>query len=215
MTEYFDLDYVAEQMGEPITGIVHIGAHYAEEAAEYHERGIPAIWFEAHPSYAQKMFENLAQFPNQLGFEALLSDVTGETVDFWTTADEYASSMLKPAYHQIQNPHAYVNGKIRLGTIRYDEAMNTIREQHRVTRKFDYNVLLLDVQGAELKVWNGMGEYRSGFKAIISEYSTVEFYEGVPQLEDLDRAYEGFVRVYPDKPIIHGDALYVRQDSAR
>lgn len=211
MAEYFSLNYAEEQMGETITGIVHIGAHYAEEAAEYESCGIPALWVEAHPIYATKMLENLAQYDTQYGIEALLSDVDDEEVDFWITADEFASSMLKPAYHQIQNPHALISDKIRLKTQRFETMWWRNDLELKIGDPTIYNLLVLDVQGAETKVWNGMGEFQNQFKAIISEYSTVEFYEGVPQLEDLDRIYEGFTRVFPDESLIHGDALYIRR----
>ncbi len=218
--EDFDLNYVEEQMGKPVTGIVHIGAHYGEEAAEYdaHKPGMPVIWFEAHPDYATKLHDHLEQFPNQHGFEACLSDVSGQTVEFHITADEYASSMLKPAYHQVQNPHAYETGTIQLVTERFEDwtkKLNPPSSDATNPKPPDvFNFLTLDVQGAELKVWGGMSAgNRKQFDAIASEYSTVEFYEGVPHIAELDDAYEGFERVYPlgDDVRIHGNGLWVRR----
>lgn len=210
--EFFSLNYVAEQMGKPITGIVHIGGHYAEEAPDYHARDIYGLWFEAHPEYFQKMQANTDQYSTQQSVNALLSDADDEVVTFYITADEFASSMLKPAQHQVQNPHAYLSDEITLVTHRFDSLMGS-DGQNFSWLAANYNLLVLDVQGAELKVWNGMGEYQKCFKAIVSEYSTVEFYEGVPRIEDLDRAYEGFERVYPEpgQELIHGDGLWVRR----
>jgi hypothetical protein len=208
MPEYFSLGYVEDQMGEAIRGVIHIGAHHAEERDDYHTYGLPVYWVEGHPEYAKVMFENLKGYPEQLGAQLLLSDVDDEEVDFWITADEYASSMLKPALHQEQNPHAYTTGSIKLNTTRFDTFVRDCGVAHFMGQ---YNLLVLDVQGAETKVWKGMGIWQDQFKAIISEYSTVEFYEGVPRLEELDATYEGFTRVYPDEPLMHGDALYVRK----
>lgn len=213
MPEFFSFDYVKEQFPGEITGVVHIGAHYAEEAWEYDALGWKALWFEAHPEYAKKMRENLNYYKDQYGFEVCLSDTDGEQVEFWTTADEYASSMLKPKLHQQQNPHAFINGKIELTTIRFDTLWNTFGALHPEIPLSDYNLLVLDVQGAETKVFKGMGNYIKNFKGIISEYSTVEFYEDVPQLTDLDQLYGefDFVRVFPqqDQILWHADALYV------
>lgn len=213
MPEYFSFDYIKEQVGKPITGVIHIGAHYAEEAWEYNELGWKAIWFEAHPDYVVKMKENLAQYPGQEGYQACLSDVDGEEVEFWITRDEYASSMLKPEWHQIQNPHAKITGTIKLITDRFDNLWTV--EYEGAYGLSEYNLLVLDVQGAEYKVFQGMGDYADNFDGIISEYSTVEFYKDVPRLTDLDKLYgdKGFKRVFPDdtNTLVHGDALYVRK----
>lgn len=210
--EYFSFEYLVQQLGAPVVGIVHVGAHYGEEAPDYHARGVRGLWVEAHPEYAKMMFANLDQYDTQEGIQALFSDTDGDEVDFWITADEFASSMLKPALHQIQNPHAYTTGSIKLRTQRFDTYMDT-SDWGAHLNWGEYNVLVLDVQGAELKVWNGMGDYQECFEAIISEYSTVEFYEGVPRLTDLEQAYEGFDRVYPElgQELWHGDALFIRR----
>ena len=209
MSEYFDLSYIEEQMGEKITGVIHVGAHYAEEAEEYASLKVPVVWFEGHPTYAAEMMQRLKKYDNQIGVPILLSNKDDETVDFWITADEYASSMLKPSYHQIQNPHAKIVDRIWLKARRFD-AVWPIMDLDIL----NYNLLVLDVQGAEARVWEGMSDLTSGFKAIVSEYSTVEFYEGVPKLSDLDLMYDGFERIDP-KPgteHIHADALYVRKE---
>ena len=210
MPEYFDFDYLKEQVQVPIKGVVHIGAHYAEEAWEYNREGWQALWFEAHPDYVSNMFSNLDNYANQFGYNLCLSDVDEEEVTFWTTKDEYASSMLKPAWHQIQNPHAYINGSIQLQTTRFD----TWADSQEIDLSL-YNLLVLDVQGSEDKVFRGMGDHVDKFDGLISEYSTVEFYENVPRLIDLDKLYgdKGFNRVYPDESntLAHGDALYIRK----
>lgn len=209
MPEY--LDYI-KTVNKPIKGIIHIGAHYAEEAQYYQNNyGVPVLWFEAHPVYAQKMRANIARFNNQKGFEACLSNVDNSTVEFWITKDEYASSMLKPAFHQIQNPHALISDKIQLTTKRFD---TFVKEQLKDVDMTQFNVLILDVQGSEKMVWEGIGDYQNQFDIIISEYSTVEFYENVPRLSELDVAYKNFKRIFPEPHAqniaIHGDALYLR-----
>lgn len=208
MPEYFGFDYLQEQFEVPIRGVVHIGAHYAEEAWEYDELGWPAIWFEAHPIFAKGMYKNLEQYDGQKGYEVCLSDKDNDTVIFWTTTDEYASSMLKPKLHQEYNPHALINGSIKLKTTRFD----TWAKRHDIDWS-RFNLLVLDVQGSEDRVFVGMGQHINNFDGIISEYSTVEYYEGVPKIDDLDRLYKDFERVYPDERLMqpHGDALYIRK----
>lgn len=212
MGEFFSLDYV-QDVGGKIKGIMHIGAHHAEEADEYKNYAEKVVWFEAHPAYARQMQARLESFQNQIGFTALLSDVSGEKVDFWITADEFASSVLKPAYHQIQNPHAPITDKITLETEKFNLLWPLLEAAYDVDI-VDYNMLVLDTQGSELKVLKGMGDYVSAFSIIQAEYSTVEFYEDGPRLEDIDAYLKeyGFTRVFPRNghELIHGDALYVK-----
>ena len=212
MGEFFSLDYVKD-VGGQIDGIMHIGAHYAEEADDYKNHTKKVVWFEAHPAYARQMQARLENFQDQIGFTALLSDVSAEKVDFWITADEFASSVLKPAYHQVQNPHAPITDKITLETERFDILWPVLAVAYGLDLA-DYNMLVLDTQGSELKVLRGMGDFVSNFSIIQAEYSTVEFYEDGPRLQDIDSYLEGFnfSRVFPTSrnELIHGDALYVK-----
>ena len=211
MNEYFTLDYVIEQGVTP-RGIIHIGAHTGEEAGYYRQYvGEAVAWIEAHPEYAAKLRDNPAR-GGQLWHQACVSDRTGETVDFYVTADEWASSMLKPEIHQDMHPWALVTDKIQVETITYADLLASLSPEERQVHD-SANVLVLDTQGAELMVMNGMGERLFEFEAIATEYSTVEFYEGVPRLEDLDAKLAGtFRRVYPneEQTQIHADALYLR-----
>jgi len=213
MNEFFGLDLLLDEGVDPV-GIVHIGAHYGQEAAHYRQYvGEKVAWVEAHPDYFAKLCDN-PELGGQRALNACISNVTGETVDFYITKDEFASSMLKPEFHQIQNPHAPVTGTIKVETITYEDFLGTISNEDYALF-MEANVLVLDVQGAEMMALEGMGYAGlAQFDAVTTEYSTVEFYEGGPRLGDLDRFLEaqGFDRVFPndDQVIIHADALYVR-----
>lgn len=209
MNEFFGLDAVVTHGVIP-WGILHIGAHYGEEAGHYNEYvGDRVVWLEAHPDYMEPLrshVEGLGQVCDQV----CLSNEEGEA-EFFVTKDEYASSLLKPAYHQVQNPHAPVVGTIKVKKTTYDKYFDSLSPEGKALHRA-CNVLVLDVQGAELQVLEGMSEL--WFDAIATEYSTVEFYEGGPRLGDLD-AFLGskYRRVIPegDATQIHADALYVRK----
>lgn len=209
--ELFNIDFVQQQMSEPIKGIIHIGAHHAQETQDYVPLGVPVLWFEGYPQFAKWMFRRIESINNHHGFVALLSDKDNEEVDFWITADDYASSIFKPELHQELQPQAQITKVERLTTTRFD----TYCKDHLEGRfNFeDFNLLVLDVQGAEKVVWDGMGKYRKYFKAIISEYSTIEYYRDGPRIEDLDMSFGayGFVRVYPSKgqETPHGDGIWI------
>lgn len=211
MNEFFGLELLVQNGVNP-RGITHIGAHYGQEASHYrHYVGENVVWVEAHPSYFAKLSDN-PDLGQQVALNACVSNVTGQQVDFYITKDEYASSLLKPEYHQIQNPHAPITGTIKVNTITYGDLLDACPENTR-SMLLASNVLVLDVQGAEMMVLEGMGDLGQ-FDAVATEYSTVEFYEGGPRLEDLDEflGAAGFKRVFPNENqvIIHADALYVR-----
>lgn len=213
MNEFFGMDLLV-QHGVTPRAITHIGAHYGQEASHYREYvGESVIWVEAHPDYFDALLEN-PSLGDQLAVQACVSDRTGEVVDFYITKDEYASSLLKPEYHQVQNPHAPVVDIIPISTVRYDHLLEFCSEAEREAFMAS-NVLVLDVQGAEMMVLSGMETVLGQFDAIATEYSTVEFYKDGPRLQDLDDfLWDDFRRVEPDPAagddvLIHADALYI------
>lgn len=206
--ECFDLEYV-QSFGIPIKGIVAVGAHYGEEAEEYSTVADDVVWLEAHPEFARKMIENVEQY-GQAGYEVCVSDVDGEVVDFWVTKDEYASSMMKPKLHQEIHPQAPIVGKIEVVTKRFDTFWEeTFREY---TINF-YNMLVLDTEGSEAKVLRGMGKYLDYFDIVVTEYSTIDFYEGGAQLSELQELLSDFDMVYPDVVLTHANALFIRRQA--
>ena len=215
--EFFDLNFVS-QFGE-VKSIIHIGAHHAQERIEYAEFGVPSvIWIEAHPDFAEVMKENLIPYQNQYGFDACLSSCDGEDVDFWITADEWASSLLVPYLHQTFHPEALVTGKIKLKTITFQTFWKELEdENHPSLNSFEYNYLTIDTQGSELEIMRGMGDMLAYFDFVCTEYSTIEWYHNGPQLEDLTEILESFnfEMVYPKVPIAHGDALFVKKRISR
>lgn len=214
MGEFFPFQMVEDTLQGDLRGIVHVGAHDGEERHEY--ASYPVIWFEAHPEYARRLQGHLREFPRQVGYEALLSDVDGETVTFWVTDNEVASSQFEPYLELAVNTHVHVAEQVQLTTVRFD----TFLVSHGLNI-FDnamdpYNYLVLDTQGSELLVLKGMGEYVQSFDAIQTEYSIEERYKGGAQLSDLDDFLTplGYVRVFPETPINHADALYVKEQYA-
>lgn len=201
MFETFTLKQLSEFT--EIKGIIHIGAHHGEEHGLYGD--LRVLWVEAHPDYAAKLEQNIAWEPYQVAYQALLSDVDDEEVDFYITADEFASSMLEPTLHQRLFAHAQLKDKIKLRTSRFDTFV--AREKINVDL---YNVLVLDVQGAEIKVLKGIGDLLlDKFPVIITEYAKDALYEGGATLADLDAFLSGYTRKTETHEYI-GDALYVR-----
>lgn len=204
MNESFDLEYL--ETFTVLKGFFHIGAHHGEEVSIY--RGLPTVWVEAHPTYANVLKKRMAILPNQVAIEAAVSDVDDDEVEFFVTKDEYASSLLKPAAHTSYFPHAPLTGSIKVKTVRFD----TMVERFGIDIHL-YNVLVLDVQGVEDRVLSGLGKFKDHFPLIVSEFFLEEnFYAGNTTLDKLDAILkDDYKRVYPtDTPKLIGDALYVR-----
>ena len=207
VTEYFGIHDIEQWCGTAsIRGVVHIGGHTGEEANNYNYPHV--VWIEAHPEYFDRMRDHLScsQYHYHYTMNACLSDVE-EIVEFWVTADEFASSFMHPGYHQVQNPHAPVVDSFPMLAERFDKVW-----QREGFDNLDINMAVIDTQGSELKVLKGMGDFLGQFDIIVTEYSTVpNFYIGGAILEEIDTYLVDFRRVYPDDPIMHGDAVYVRE----
>ncbi len=64
-------------------GILHLGAHKGQEAANYLSLKKPVVWVEAMPDVYQELKQYLVAFPNQKGFCALLGDCNGKQNTFY------------------------------------------------------------------------------------------------------------------------------------
>ena len=216
INENFGFPLIESFKVEP-RGVIHVGAHYAEEAPIYRSKvGNNVVWFEAHPDYAAKMFNNQST-NGQLKYEALLSNVTGKVVPFYEVANEFASSIFEPSDHfkRIQT-HAPVTGVIELTSIRYDDLYRKLPEEDRLVHD-ECNILVLDTQGSELLVMQGMGDRVFEFDAISTEYATMEYYKNAPRLRDIEEfLFPIYERVFPavgsEYTETDSDALFVKVD---
>jgi hypothetical protein len=75
------------------------------------------------------------------------------------------------------------------------------------------NLLSLDVQGSELKVLKGMGNYLQQFDYIISEINSVETYQGCALVGEIDEFLWDYERVETGELVggAWSDALYCKK----
>ena len=105
--------------------------------------------------------------------QAVVSDVAGETVSFHVASNNGASSsMLAPGRHADLYPSITFDETLELVAERLDDIVAERSE------RADYNVLVLDVQGAELKVLKGAPELLARVDAVFTEVSSEPLYEG-------------------------------------
>lgn len=186
----------------PHKGIIHVGAHRCEELDFYTKLNIDNIlWIDGNADLCK---EN----PNII--HAVLADVDGKEVDFIiTNNDGMSSSICELKEHLIEHPDCFEETRVKQSTITLDTLMTKYNYDSS-----QYDMLVMDVQGAELMVLKGSLTTLTNINLIVSEVNTKELYEGCALIEELDAflKQQGFVRAYTSMTK-HGwgDAVYVRR----
>ena len=139
----------------PVNGVIHIGAHLAQEMQDYHKHGISRIiWIEAnHNLHHELLQETVNHIGSSVIFcaafnedektlELNISDVNGQS-----------SSLLDFEEHAIEHPHIKMTSK--LATLGFK--IDTVIDKKGFNRKL-FNFANLDIKGAELTALQGMEE---------------------------------------------------------
>lgn len=200
--------------GIQFKNLLHIGAYQGEEIEEYNQCGVESIvWFDANSDYEHALKQNTSKYGSiaqQYFFEAL-SDVNDEKVVFNITNNGQSSSILPLGSHLSYCPSIQVIDAREVCTKRFDHFEDKID-----LKKIDF--VVLDVQGAELKVLKGFGDIFSKYpniKGIFTETNYEEVYIGAPHIVHLEEFLNnfGFERILNHKfeGFPWGDAFYLRK----
>lgn len=187
------------------TGVIHVGMHKAEEYPIYKKSGVSSILFiEANRDLAHA-WQNDDE--NCYVVHAAVSDKV-EEVDFHITNNGESSSILELGDHANIYPHIVNVDTVKMKTTTLDSIIRRVG-----CNEFTWDIINLDIQGAELKALKGLGDWRN-IKAIFSEVNYREMYKGCalePELTEFLLS-KGFKKVEEvDTGCGWGDALYVRQ----
>lgn len=205
-------DEILPYMSRPLKGIIHVGAHECEER-EVYERTLNmgddrVVWVEALPEKVQIIRE---KYPGVKILEACVSDKDGVDTKFIVTNNYQSSSILNLKDHLTEHPYIHPIEEKRMTT----QTLGTVLQRNGVDALL-YNMLCLDIQGAELLVLQGASNLLPHIDYIYCEVNDKELYENCGLTKDID-AYlstHGFQRVLT-KMTIHGwgDAFYTKQPS--
>lgn len=189
------------------SGVVHVGAHSAEELSDYESYGFgPVVWVEAQPNLVSEL-KMRVQAPSEV-LEALVWDKSGERMSLKVTNNGQSSSVFEFGTHVIDYPEIEVVDEISLSTKRLDEIL---------PRDFHHNFLNIDIQGAEYQALKGLGLLIARFSYIYLEVNRGQVYHGINQVVDIDSLLgeSGFLRVATVwTSASWGDALYIKRDVA-
>lgn len=195
-------------------GVLHLGAHTGQERDDYARRGLAVIWVEAHPVIHQRLRANIDGYDDQRALCGVLADVDGREVRFGRSAtmNGQSSSMFAfgaDAHALWPDQELEMIERLTLPTVTLDSllAQNGIDPA-------DYDFWVLDVQGAELLALQGAMQSLRSCRALLTEASMVEVYQGGsrwPELRDHLQA-RGFSPLW--SPVRqHDDVLFLPRTS--
>lgn len=190
------------------TGVLHVGAHEAEELNEYRKHGWgKVIWVEAQPNLADKLKSSLNRDEN-IVIEAAVWNKSGVKFDLKITSNSQSTSLLNFGSLKTKYPEISLVNTVEVISVRLDEIL--IEENK-------FNFVNLDIQGVELEALQGMGVFLDKVEWIYSEVNKEHVYENCATVDDMDTFLldHGFKRIATRW--VHGkgwgDALYVRTES--
>jgi FkbM family methyltransferase len=201
---------VIDGLTENPRGVIHIGAHNAEEYSSYVDMGIEdVVWIEANPKIASQLAVRLQGDKNMKVVNALISDKNGEKLTLHVTNNGQSSSILELGIHRNLFPYIHVVEDIELES----KTLDTVVEEEKIDMSL-FNFLSVDIQGAELLALRGATKALAFIDAINTEINTDYVYKECALLHEIDDYLSefGFSRVathmWEDHP--WGDALYIK-----
>ena len=203
----------------PIELIVHVGAHFAEDAEYYESLGAKTVlWIEADPNTHKKLSKILAArtgLCNHIAHLGLVSDRPGEVLKFNRFNGDGSSSSVYHASEeqQLRFVETKETGEVLELTT---QTLDQILVEHEIdVFQAKTPMLIVDVQGHELSVLKGVGDGISAFSLCKIEVSRVPMYVDAVLFPELD----AYIRSYGFKLVSHaywrvpkhGDVLYQRK----
>lgn len=197
-----------------IRGIIHCGAHHAEEFGIYDKCNINnVIWIEANPNACDVCRQKLFGINNNIVIESAIDINDGIETKFNITNNGESSSLLELKNHLIYYPNINVIKSINVTTKRLD----TIINENDINMK-NFNFLNLDLQGIELRAIKSIGNYISNIDYIYTEINRDELYMECDTINELDEYLlnKNFIKV--EEVWTHanwGDAFYIKNEKVR
>lgn len=158
----------------PLEGVIHVGANHGREYLGY-SRTVPGaiLFFEAMPHLAKEIGEALDPTKPHFVRQAVVGEVSGQTVTFNVASNDSRSSSILPLGR---------HGELRPGITYVDtfeaqiETLDDIISAEFAAHRFNY--LVIDVQGADLQVLKGARRLLQMIDAVYVEVATEPLYEG-------------------------------------
>jgi FkbM family methyltransferase len=163
----------------PRRGVVHVGAHHGEEVPVFRRFGfLDLLLIEANPQHASLLHQRFAVDDQVRVLSTAIGDRAGEATLLLHTSrggsTESASLLGMQALQEIVPTLTTRSALLVPMTTLDDLARDAGTEMNR------YNVLVVDVQGAERMVFRGGSNFLATCDAVVTEVSLVPLYDGAP-----------------------------------
>lgn len=192
-----------------IKGIVHIGAHEAEELSDYSGAGIvDVLWVEANPLKWPLLADKIAPFSSMKLGRFAAGAKSNQTAVLHVADNGQSSSLLEFGTHRDSYPGINFVDDISVPMRSVDDWIDEVGANRAA-----YNFVNLDIQGYELEALRGMIKQLDHVDYVYTEINTSDVYKNCAHVADLDDflATFGFQRVATEETNQGwGDALYAR-----
>lgn len=202
-----------KRYGVTARGVVHVGANVGHEIPEWAEAGVRrGLFVEPLDEPFAQLRRNAEASPGFTAVQALCAARDGETVEFHPSSNAgESSSMLRPKEHLRLHGSVAFAEALRLESVRLDTLMARLAPGAGALA--GYNVLVVDVQGAEMEVLKGAGAVLARVDAVWCELSQVELYEGNSRFLDVLGFLDAFglrLAHWRMNRAFSGDGLFIR-----
>jgi FkbM family methyltransferase len=186
-------------------GVLHVGAHKAEEWPQYEAQSwLPIIWVEGQEDLVVELKKKLPSKFNSV-IQAFVWSETGIKKKFNIANNGQSSSLLQFGSHAIDYPEIHFEKNIEIDTVRLDDVLD---------KDSFFDFVNIDLQGIELEALKGLSHFTPTVNWIYSEVNRREVYKGCTLVRDLDEYLRklGFERVATRWCLGTGwgDALYAK-----
>ena len=190
-----------------VSGVLHVGAHEAEEALEYELFSwLPITWIEAQPELVYQLRSQLDP-TKHIVLEAAVYDQNGKELSFNISTNSQSSSLLEFGTHAQDYPGVVNTSSFKVRTQRLDSVLEGLSIP---------NFINLDIQGVELKALIGLGHLIDSIDYVYTEVNRKEVYKECDLIDSIDAflTSKGFKRIAVRWHWYQGwgDALYIRRD---
>lgn len=194
-----DFDYLVKKYKINAKGVLHLGASEGQEAPTYAKYGYKMAFVEALPDVYAKLTSNVKGL-NAECYNACVSDTQKEVTFNVANNGGQSSSYLKFGTHTRMHPEVRFTNKLTMVTTTVNELIDNLE---------DYDILVMDLQGAELDALKGTK--LDGFKWIYTEVNFEHVYKDCALVNELDNYLYDFKRVETKKlpGLTWADALYI------
>lgn len=195
-------------LGNKVKGIIHIGAHTAEELDYYLSNDYKkVIWIEANPARWSHLEDIVRKHSEmKLGKFAASSRTGGRA---FLKLSGISSSLLEMGSHKEKYPGSESTETAEVDLVSTDDWI-----EDNIADRRDFNVLNIDVQGYELEVLKGLRKQLKFISAIYTEINYEYLYKEGALVDEIDEFLTtyGFRRVATEavKGMGWGEGLYIR-----